>query len=174
MNTLSLKKIFVNSSILLLFWHDIALSEDKASKLTPVESLLPMLGGLLFVLLLIFVLAYIFKRFTNFTPNSKSIKIVESQMIGSKEKLMIVKVNGQSFLLGVTANSINQLGELTCEEDLSVSSQALESIDESPDNQSANVQPSFKSVLSNVVRGSLGMKVLSSNQSAPNDPTLAN
>ncbi len=88
------------------------LALEKNKTLTPTESLLPMLGGLLAILAIIFILAFIFKRFSNFGLSSKNIKVIESQVIGNKEKLMIIQVQQQQFLIGVTGHSISQLGEL--------------------------------------------------------------
>lgn len=139
------------SSCMVLFSLSVS-SQEKQLQLTPVDSLLPMLGGLVVILFFIFGLAFLFKRFTNFSPNSKNIKILETQMIGTKEKLVIVKVQQQKFLIGVTANSISQLGELdldnqSVEEDI-LNSSALNESEKAPD---------FKSVLSNIVRKSVGL-----------------
>ncbi len=80
--------------------------------LTPTDSIFPMLTGLVVILFIIFGLAYIFKRFSNFSVSSRSIKVLETQSLGHKEKIIIVQVRDQQFLLGVTGQSINQLGEL--------------------------------------------------------------
>ena len=85
---------------------------DKNKALTPTESLLPMLTGLLAILAVIFLLAFVFKRFSNFGLSSSNIKVIESQVVGNKEKLMIVQVQQQQFLIGVTSHTISQLGEL--------------------------------------------------------------
>jgi len=39
--------------------------------------------------------------------------VIESQVVGNKEKLMIVQVQQQQFLIGVTGHTISQLGELS-------------------------------------------------------------
>ena len=87
-----------------------ALEKNKTA--TPTDALLPMFGGLLVILIVIFGLAFLFKRFSNFGLASKNIKIIETQMIGNKEKLMIIQIKDQQFLIGVTGHTINQLGEL--------------------------------------------------------------
>lgn len=86
---------------------------EKNKVLTPSESLLPMLTGLLLILAVIFLLAFVFKRFSNFGLSSKNIKVIESQVVGNKEKLMIIQVQQQQFLIGVTGHTISQLGELS-------------------------------------------------------------
>lgn len=103
-------KIQLLSFISLYSSQLLALEKNKA--LTPSESLLPMLTGLLAILAVIFLLAFIFKRFSNFGLASKNIKVIESQVIGNKEKLMIIQVQQQQFLIGVTGHTISQLGEL--------------------------------------------------------------
>ncbi len=85
---------------------------EQSKSLTPTESLLPMLIGLLSILAVIFALAYVFKKFSTFGLASKNIKVIESQVIGNKEKLLIVQVQQQQFLIGVTGHTISQLGEL--------------------------------------------------------------
>lgn len=152
---LTLKSWLAKSSIssCLLMFSFLALSQEKQLKLTPVDSLLPMLGGLIVILIFIFGLAFLFKRFTNFSPSSKNIKILETQMIGTKEKLIIVKVKQQSFLIGVTANSISQLGELN------LNDQVVQDEEQIPESSKESINtPDFKSVLGNIVRNSVGLK----------------
>jgi len=85
---------------------------DKNNLQTPAESLMPMLFGLVIILALIFLLAFLFRKFSNFGLSGKNIQIIETQMIGNKEKLMIIQVQKQQFLIGVTGQTISQLGEL--------------------------------------------------------------
>jgi flagellar biosynthetic protein FliO len=138
-------------------------AQEKATRVSPVDSLLPMLGGLLVILGFIFLLAFLFKRFTNFSPSSKNIKVLETQMIGTKEKLVIVKVQQQSFLIGVTANSISQLGELNMDS-LNGESENSDSTNQTDEKIKATLDtPSFKSVLSSIVKNSMGIKNSSKN-----------
>ncbi len=97
---------------MLSFFSTQLLALEKIKKVTPADSIIPMLSGLLVILAVIFILAFIFKRFSHFNSNNNQIKIVETQIIGHKEKLMVVEIQQQQFLIGVTAQSINQLGEL--------------------------------------------------------------
>lgn len=85
---------------------------SNISSQSPMESIFPMLLGLLSILALIFGLAFILKRFTNFNPSAGNIKVLESQRLGAKEKLIIVEVQEQQLLLGVTPQNITQLAEL--------------------------------------------------------------
>jgi len=96
----------------ILFFSTPSFAVGNEKVATPLESVLPMLTGLGAILIIIFVLAFLFKKFSNFGLSGKNIKVLETQLIGNNEKLMIVEVREQQFLLGVTRHSINQLGEL--------------------------------------------------------------
>ncbi|MDQ7050955.1 MAG: flagellar biosynthetic protein FliO [Enterobacterales bacterium] len=104
----------VKYSLLILTAFNVkaAVATEKLDSFTPSDSILPMFFGLLVILLVIFVLAFIFRKFTNFSSTSGKIKILESQMIGSKEKLLVVEVGSQQFFLGVTNQNITSLGEI--------------------------------------------------------------
>ena len=141
-------KVFLASVIIAV--NTSVFSAEKTPKLTPAESLMPMLGGLVLILVIIFGLAYVFKRFTNFNPASKNIKVLETQIIGAKEKLMIVRVKEQSFLIGVTGTNISQLGELNPQDKFG--SEAAEQASRT------NKQADFSTVLTNIVKNSIGLK----------------
>ncbi len=69
------------------------------------------------VLSLVFVIAFIpaclwlMKRFqlTQMKLGQSDIKVVNVQSLGAKEKLMLVEVEGERLLIGVTAHSISHL-----------------------------------------------------------------
>lgn len=64
------------------------------------------------VLVVIFVLAYFFKK-SRFVQRAVGTMQVESQIaLGQKERLMKIKVDDRRLLLGVTANSINLILDL--------------------------------------------------------------
>lgn len=110
-------KIFIGLSIFIinlpLFAAEIITNEKSAAaKITPFESLLPMLFGLSGVLLVIVILALLIKKVTGLNIISNNIKVIESQSLGAKEKLVIVEIQQQQYVLGVTAHSINQICRL--------------------------------------------------------------
>jgi len=115
-NLIHLSKIGFISLCLISTSDAFALEKEKSTYLQstqdPLESLLPMLGGLIVILVFIFFLAFLFRRFGNINNGTKLISIVESYALGSKEKLAIVKVENECFLIGITANSINPIGKL--------------------------------------------------------------
>ncbi|MCE9686703.1 flagellar biosynthetic protein FliO [Shewanella sp. AS16] len=77
-----------------------------------VATLASMLGGLILVLLLIFALAYLVRRF-NLVPASQGVlKTLAATSLGTKEKLVLVEVGGQQYLLGVTAQQVNLIDKL--------------------------------------------------------------
>lgn len=77
------------------------------------DSILPMFLGLAGIICLIVILASIMKKLTGLNVVSNNINIIESQNIGTKEKLVIVEIQNQQYVLGVTAHSINQICQLT-------------------------------------------------------------
>lgn len=70
--------------------------------------------GLLFVLGIIFACAWLMRRFNGGSAvNGRAIKILAVTPLGAKEKLVLVSVGQQQLLLGVTAQQISTLHELT-------------------------------------------------------------
>lgn len=75
-------------------------------------ALLPMLVALAGVIVLIYGLAWIAKRF-NITPNHhKHMKTVTSLSLGGRERIVIIEVQGEQYALGVTNHSVNHLFKL--------------------------------------------------------------
>ena len=89
-----------------------AAEKIETIKVTPIDSLKPMLLGLGGILLLIFILAMLIKKVTGLNIVSNNIKVIESQSLGAKEKLVIVEIQQQQYVIGVTAHSINQICQL--------------------------------------------------------------
>lgn len=76
------------------------------------SSILSIFLSLLLVVAIIFALAFIARRFNVTQAGNGQLKVVASMAAGAKEKIMVVDVGGEQFLLGVTAHNINQLGKL--------------------------------------------------------------
>lgn len=102
-----------------LFWlltsissYSQAIENTSPGALSPAQSVMPMLLGLAGILALIFFLAFLFKKITGINLSSKNIKLIESQSLGSKEKLMIVEIQKQQFVIGVTPHSISHICQL--------------------------------------------------------------
>jgi len=72
-----------------------------------------MLLAMLVIICLIFVFAWLLKRISGSVGfNNKLIKVQSVSSLGVKEKLVVVEVNGQYLLLGVTPHQISLLKEL--------------------------------------------------------------
>lgn len=69
-------------------------------------------GSLVIVLGLLFGLAWLYKKLAIKLPGSSHIKIISSVMLGPRERLLVIEVQGKQRVLGVTANQINMLFEL--------------------------------------------------------------
>ncbi|BAJ01412.1 flagellar biosynthetic protein FliO [Shewanella violacea] len=87
----------------------VASTADKSSAMSTMTN---MLGGLIVVLAIIFVLAYIVKRL-NLAPSSHSVlKTLAVMPLGQKEKVVLLEVGGQQYLLGVTSQQIHVIDKL--------------------------------------------------------------
>ncbi|WP_435274268.1 flagellar biosynthetic protein FliO [Psychrobium sp. nBUS_13] len=83
-----------------------------ATTLTGPPDFLRMLMSLIIVLAVIFLLAFIVKKL-KITPHSqKHLRTVAQLSVGTKERVVVVEVNGEQFMLGVTSNNVNLLHKL--------------------------------------------------------------
>lgn len=83
-----------------------------ATTLTEPPDFLRMLMSLIIVLAVIFLLAFIVKKL-KITPHSqKHLRTVAQLSVGTKERVVVVEVNGEQFMLGVTSNNVNLLHKL--------------------------------------------------------------
>jgi flagellar protein FliO/FliZ len=69
-----------------------------------------LLVGLLLVIGLIFLMAWVVRRIQNITPRGgQVIKLVASQALGPRDRLLLVQVGGEQILLGLSAGRITPL-----------------------------------------------------------------
>ncbi|MBM7059548.1 flagellar biosynthetic protein FliO [Pseudomonas sp. UL073] len=69
-----------------------------------------LLFGLLLVVGLIFLLAWLLRRVQQITPRgNQAIRIIASQALGPRDRLVLVEVGHEQVLLGVSAGRINTL-----------------------------------------------------------------
>ncbi|GGD72807.1 flagellar biosynthetic protein FliO [Lacimicrobium alkaliphilum] len=68
--------------------------------------------SLVLVVALVFMLGYLMRRFNVTHSGSAQLKLVGSMSVGTKERIMVVEVGKEQFLLGVTSQSINHLARL--------------------------------------------------------------
>lgn len=71
-----------------------------------------MILSLLMVLGLIFVSAWVLKRFNIVQQGGSQLKVVTSLSLGAKERVIVVQVGEKQLLLGVTAQNITVLDTL--------------------------------------------------------------
>ncbi len=69
-------------------------------------------GSLIIVLGLLFGLAWLYKKLAIKLPGSSHIKIISSVMLGPRERILVIEVQGKQRVLGVTSNQITMLFEL--------------------------------------------------------------
>lgn len=75
--------------------------------------LMQLVSGLAIVLLSILVLAWIAKRFNRMqSPGGGNLRIVEGISMGARERVVVVEVDGERLLLGVSPGRINMLHSL--------------------------------------------------------------
>jgi len=68
-----------------------------------------MIVSLLFVLIAIFIVAWVLKKLQVGGSTINGLKVVTSLNLGSKERLVVVQVGKKQLLLGVTGQQINML-----------------------------------------------------------------
>ncbi|MFB0911709.1 MAG: flagellar biosynthetic protein FliO, partial [Glaciecola sp.] len=105
----NLYKTKVCSRLVLLFFSVV---NAEASASTPQtlqnpSSILSIFLSLLLVVAIIFALAFIARRFNVTQAGNGQLKVVASMAAGAKEKIMVVDVGGEQFLIGITAHNIN-------------------------------------------------------------------
>lgn len=116
---------YINCIILLVgtyFFSSIAFAAEEAltekKSLTSVEpasmgNLLEVTLGLITVLVLIFVVAWIVKRYGSFNSTvGGNLRIVGGLSLGQKERVMLVQVGEKQILLGVSPGKVEMLCQL--------------------------------------------------------------
>jgi len=103
----------------------------KVAAISPISNWPMIIFTMFGMIALIFLLAWFVKRFSgmSFAAN-KDMKLVSSIALGAKERVCLVDVNGQNFLLGVTSQNINHLHTFARSSTLN-SSEELDNIENS-------------------------------------------
>jgi flagellar biogenesis protein FliO len=80
-------------------------------------SIIKMLSALFFILLIIYAILWLYKRFTNNRFNFKNqkydIQLISSHHIGTKQKIAIIEINKVPYACGITPNSINIISQVS-------------------------------------------------------------
>ncbi|RQO71210.1 flagellar biosynthetic protein FliO [Aquitalea sp. FJL05] len=84
-----------------------------ASSPTPFSSLLQVILGLAVVLGAIVGLAWLFRRMSGgMLGGSNRLRVVSGVLVGQREKVVIVELEGEWLVLGVTSHSVNLLTKM--------------------------------------------------------------
>lgn len=112
---LSFRRLLL-SCFLLVSFSFAAKAELKTSQITSTSQLaVQVFFGLLLVLALIFSLTWLARKMRFMPMNAYSkgaLRTLASLQLGTKEKLVLVEVNEEQFLLGVTSQQINLIDKL--------------------------------------------------------------
>lgn len=93
-------------------FNSYAQSSPQTNSLSNPSSVLSIFLSLLLVVAIIFALAWLMRRFNVTQAGNGQMKMVASMMAGTKEKVIVIEVGEEQYLLGVTANQINHLATL--------------------------------------------------------------
>ena len=105
------------SALGLFLTSSITLGADQVAQ-TPsmpgVESFFQMFFGLIVVLLVIFILATVFKKLNLVNVGGNNlINVIASQPLSNKEKLVLVQVGEDQILVGMSPGNISKLHKLS-------------------------------------------------------------
>ena len=99
---------------LLLFINEVPAATDNNVRVIAGPDIGQVFMALAFVLVLVFILAFLTKFLPAMRYNSgQNIKVIEALAINSRDKLMIVQVNQQQLLVGLTAQGMQTLHVLS-------------------------------------------------------------
>jgi flagellar protein FliO/FliZ len=97
---------------LLLFpqWLMAAETARPMGEAVSASQIINLLAGLVVVLLVFFVIVFLLKRLSGLNGMNKGhMKIVDAMHLGTKERLLIVKVTDKHILLGISPQGIHPL-----------------------------------------------------------------
>ena len=110
----SVSKSFAYASLKTLFLSSVCQVANAQSEntITNPASIASIFLSLLVVIGIIFALAYVMRRFNVTQAGSGQMKVVASMVAGTKERLMVIEVGEEQYLLGITAHNVNHLATL--------------------------------------------------------------
>jgi len=99
-----------------MFGSTIVFAAESTGKKVPTvsSSVASVILALFVVISIIVVCAWFLKKVGgNHLAKGRGINVIANQMIGAKERLVVIEVDNKTLLLGVTPNSINKIDELS-------------------------------------------------------------
>jgi flagellar protein FliO/FliZ len=95
----------------LCFFTPLRAYSEPVSASNP-ASIVSIFLSLLLVIGVVFMLAFIMRRFNVTQTGTSQLKIVTSLAAGTRERIMVIEVGDEQHLIGVTAHNINHLSKL--------------------------------------------------------------
>ena len=84
----------------------------QAESLSNPTSVVSIFLSLLLVVAIVFMLAFIMRRFNVTHAGGGQLKVVASMMTGTKERILVLQVGEEQHMVGVTGHNINHLAKL--------------------------------------------------------------
>jgi len=107
-----------------VFAAESVMTPGKALPHTSTEQMMKMVFGLMFVLVMIFILAWLFKKYLGVGVASNSaLKAIAGLAVGQKERIVLIQVGERQILVGVSPGRINMLHAIEKGEEVHISSQ---------------------------------------------------
>ncbi len=101
----------ISSSLPIGLFCRSAIAQDSPT-MSSAGSIASIFLSLLVVVGIIFALAYVMRRFNVAHTGNGDLKVVASMVAGTKERIMVVEVGDEQYLLGITSNNISHLATL--------------------------------------------------------------
>ena len=116
LNKIPFKYVWLPAS-LMISSQALAIDVNDPATFSATGALIKTSGMLLLVLALIYLMAWALKK--QQLPGhsiSRELTLIESLPLGKNEQLCLVKAGDRYLLLGVSANSVNQIGEIPADQ----------------------------------------------------------
>jgi flagellar protein FliO/FliZ len=101
-------------------------ASSEPQSLSNPTSIVSIFLSLLLVIGVVFILAFLMRRFNVTQSGTSNLRVVASMMAGAKERVLVIEVAGEQHLLGVTAHNINHLATLSTPIDTATASSGNE------------------------------------------------
>jgi flagellar protein FliO/FliZ len=88
-------------------------AQSEPQSLSNPTSIVSIFLSLLLVIAVVFMLAFLMRRFNVTSSGSSQLKVVASMMAGTRERVIVIEVGGEQHLIGVTAHNISHLATLS-------------------------------------------------------------
>lgn len=114
--------------VLMALFSSVVIAAEEANVLvqkslphTSSDQLIKTILGLFFVLMLIFLLAFLFKKYisSSFIANT-SLKTIAGVSVGQKERVVLIQVGDRQLLVGVSPGQVNMLYTLEKGEEVNI------------------------------------------------------